>query len=695
MRPRGLEAVFEPHRIALVGASDQPGRIGETLWHNLSSFSGEVVPVTPDAVRVDGRRAYASLRDVDGEIDLAVIVVPATQVPGVIRDAAAHGVGACVVISGGFAETGPRGAALQAEVLAAARAGSVRIVGPNSFGVQNCDLGLNASLARGSAEGGGGISLATQSGAYGMAIQALAEDEKTRFAKVYAAGNKADFSDAEVLRFLRDDEHTRVLCFYAESLAGGRDFIAEARLTTPVKPVIVAKTGKSRAGARAARFHTAALAGSHAVAAGAFAQAGIVEARSGLEMLDAARALAMQPLPRGSRVAIVTNSGGTGVELVDLLDEEGLETPELTEALQADLRAVLPALGSAVNPVDITPVWHRFSELYPLLVDRLARSGEVDVVVPVLLHRSALDEDVAAAVRDVVLGLRTGSVDVPVYVCWVAPRAARSNADLLQAAGVPCFEWPERTARAIGHAVRYARARATVRPPGVLHLTPPRIGSLAAGVLSPMDAAQLLVSGGVHVVETAVCASVDEALAAAEGIGYPVVAKVVHPEVLHKSDAGGVITNVSDAASLARAAAKLLTSRSDALVLLQRQEHGVEVIVGGLRDAELGPAVMVGLGGIFVEALGDVSFGLAPVETEEALELIWRLRGIAVLTGARGTPPVDLEALAVLLCAVGDLMATGPDLAVIDLNPVLAGPLGCVAVDWRVEVEKSVPRGQG
>jgi acetyltransferase len=640
---------------------------------------------------VGGRRAVASLREVDGEVDLVVVVVPAAEVPEVIRDAAARGIPAAVVISGGFAERGPEGARLEAELVSAARAGGVRVVGPNCFGVQNCDLGLNASLATGSAEGGGGISLVTQSGAYGMAIHALGVDEGTRFAKVYAAGNKVDVGDAEMLRYLRDDPSSSILCFYLESLAEGRDFIAEARLTTPLKPVIVAKTGKSRAGARAARFHTAALAGSHAVTAGAFVQAGIVETRSGLEMLDTARALAAPPWPRGPRVAIITNSGGTGVELTDLLADEGLEAPELSAALQAELRAVLPPLGSAANPVDMTPVWHRYTELYPLLIDRIARSGEVDIVVPVLLHRSALDERVAVAVRDATLRLRADSVDVPVYVCWVAPRAARANADLLQAAGVPCFEWPERTARAVGHAARYGQARHAVRPPAVARPRPARIDPLPSGVLPPLEAVKLLRAAGAPLVDSALCDSTEEALAAAAAMGYPVVAKAIHPELLHKSDAHGVRIGLADATALAAATADLLRLRRGAQVLVQRQARGVEVIVGGLRDAEVGPAVMVGLGGVLVEVLGDVAFGLAPLDDQDALALLRRLRGYPVLAGTRGAPAVDLDALASLVCAVGDLLVGIPEVIAVDLNPVLATPQGCVAVDWRVEIGKNCP----
>lgn len=694
-RPLGLAAVFEPRRVALVGASDRPGRIGETFWHNLSGFPGEVIPVTRGGGMVGGRPAVASLREVDGEVDLAVVVVPAADVPEVIRDAALRGITAAVVISGGFAETGPEGVRLQAELVAAARAGGVRVVGPNCFGVQNCDLGLNASLATGSAEGGGEISLVTQSGAYGMAIHALGVDEGTRFAKVYAAGNKIDIGDAELLRYLRDDPSSGILCFYLESMAGGRDFITEARLTTPLKPVIVAKTGRSSAGARAARFHTAALAGTHAVTAGAFAQAGIVEARSGLEMLDTARALAAHPWPPGPRVAIITNSGGTGVELTDLLADEGLQTPELSSALQAELRAVLPPLGSTTNPVDMTPVWHRYTELYPLLIDRIARSGEVDIVVPVLLHRSAIDERVAVAVRDATLRLRADSVDVPVYVCWVAPRAARANADLLQAAGVPCFEWPERTARAVGHAARYAQARHTVRPPAVSRPRPAGIGPLPPGVLPPIEADRLLRVAGVPLVESALCDSTEGALAAAGAMGYPVVAKAIHPALLHKSDAHGVRLGLVDATALAAATADLLLLRPGTQVLVQRQERGVEVIVGGLRDAELGPAVMVGLGGVLVEVLDDVAFGLAPLDGRDALALLRRLRGFAVLSGVRGAAAVDLDALASLVSAVGDLLVGVPEVIAVDLNPVLATPRGCIAVDWRIDVAKTVRPRRG
>ncbi len=691
-RPGALSALFEPRRVALVGASDQPGKMGELFWRNLSSFPGEVVPITTGAASVAGRKAYPSLLDVEGEIDLAVVVVPAPAVPGVMRDAAAKGVRAAVVITGGFAEAGPEGVRLQEELVAAARQGGVRVVGPNCFGVQNCDLPLNASMATGEPLGGGGITLATQSGAYGMAIYALGLDERTRFAKVYAAGNKADIADGEVLRYLRQDPASRTLCFFLESLPDGRAFYEEARLTTPQKPVIVAKTGRSAAGARAAQSHTGALAGSEAVGRAAFEQAGIVQARSGLEMMDVARALDAQPPPAGPRIAIVTNSGGTGVELADLLGEEGLEVPELSAELQAELRPHLPAFASSRNPVDMTPVWTRFAELYPFLVERLARSGEVDAVVPVLLQRSALDDKVALALRDTVARLRAEGVEVPVYVCWVAPRCARANADLLQEAGVPCFEWPERTARALGHAVRYGQARVRVGLPRVFPSRPAGFAALGAGLVDAETGARLLATFGVPTVESVTCRTAAEASLAADRLGYPVVAKALHPDLVHKSDVGGVLVGLGDAAAAYQAASNLLALVPGGEVLVQRQANGIEVVVGGIQDAQFGPAVMVGLGGLLVEVLGDVAFALAPLGQDEARRLIARLRGFPALTGARGREAVDLDALAAVVCAVGNLLVAVPEIAELDLNPLFATGRECVAVDWRVLVGN--PPGQ-
>ena len=685
-RGAGLAAVFEPRRVALVGASDRPGSVGRLLWDNLADFPGEVVPVS-QAATVGGRLAYPDLREVPGEIDLAVIATPAATVPGIVRAAAAKHVRAVVVLSAGFAETGPEGAKLQQEAVAAAQAGGVRLVGPNCFGIQNADLPLNASIAAGAPRGGGGVTIVTQSGSYGMAVHTLGRDEALRVAKVYAAGNKADITDAELLAYLRDDPATTVICLLLESITDARGFFAEACRTTLVKPVIAAIGGRTGAGQRAALSHTAALATDDAVRDAALRQAGVVRVRTGLQVLDAARALSGQPAPRGRRVAVVTNSGGTGVELADLLADEGLDVPELSASLQAELGALLPGYASARNPVDMTPTWSLFARLYPATIEMLARSGEVDVVVPVLLQRAA-SQEVAAAVRDAVTRLRDDGVQVPVYVCWVAPRAADGHASLLQEAGVPCFPWPERTARAVGVAVRCGtRAGQAARTPAAprrarrpLRLAVPPAG----GLLAPDAARDLLASAGLPVIETALCGDAVAAAAAADRLGYPVVLKVAHPDLTHKSDVGGVRLGLLSADAVRSAAADLLALADGAAVLVQPQRQGVELLVGGVRDPEFGPVVMTGLGGVLVETQRDVQLAVAPVDEAEAAALLRSLRGAAVLGGLRGSAPVAVGAVAAVIVTVGDLMMDNPEVCELDLNPVLASATECVAVDWRI-----------
>jgi acyl-CoA synthetase (NDP forming) len=678
----GLAAVFDPRRVALVGASDRAGSVGRLLWDNLADFPGEVLPVC-QAATVGGRPAYADLRDVPGLVDLAVIATPAATVPDIVAAAAAKGVAAAVVLSAGFAETGADGAKLQAEAVAAARAGGVRLVGPNCFGVQNADLPLNASISAGAPRGGGGISIVTQSGSYGMAVHAFGRDEGLRVAKVFAAGNKADITDAELLAYLRDDPATKVICLLLESITDARGFFAEACRTTLAKPVVAAVHGRTGSGRRAAVSHTAALATDDAVRDAALRQAGVARVRTGLQALDAARALAAHPLPRGPRVAVVTNSGGTGVELTDLLADEDLEVPELSGPLQDKLRALLPHYGSARNPVDMTPAWRLFPTLYPAAIELLARSGEVDAIVPVLLQRSASAE-VAAAVGDAVARLRADGVPVPVYTCWVAPRAADEHARVLQEAGVPCFAWPERAARAVGVAVRCGLRIA--RPPAQTRRVPaaPPTRPAGPGLLTPDAGRELLAAFGIPVIQTLLCDSPDRAVSTAGRLGYPVVAKVAHPALAHKSDVGGVRLGLLTPGAVRRAATDLLALAEGAQVLVQPQREGIELVIGGIRDPEFGPVVMAGLGGVLVEARQDVQLAVAPVDTPQALALLRSLRGAAVFTGLRGGPPADLGPVAAVIVAVGDLMASHPEITELDLNPVLIGAGHPVAVDWRI-----------
>ncbi len=667
-RPSLFDAIFSPRRVALVGASNRQGSLGQLLASNLADFPGEVVHV----------HVGQSLRDVVPPIDLAIVAVPAAAAPEVARDAAAAGVEAMIVLSGGFAETGPDGARLQDELLAAANTDGhrVRVLGPNCFGVQNCDLPLNASIARGAPVGGGGISVVSQSGAYGMAVHDLAHEEQVGFAKICAPGNTADVTVAELLDALGEDPATRTVCLLLESVVDGRALVESARRLTPRKPVLVLKTGRTEAGSRAATSHTAALASSASVWHGALRQAGAVEVRSGQELLDVARAVDGQPLPGGDRVAIITNSGGTGVELADLLADEGLVVPALSPALQEQARALLPAYASTLNPVDVTTAWSLFPTVYPALVDLLARSGEVDAVVVVLLQRSATDPATVRAVAESVRSLRAAGVKIPVHACWVAPASADDLARELQAAQVPVLRWPARAARALALTREVARARERVSGPSTVASAPaskPWVGDLS----DPEVAADLLREFGVEVVASFECWTVEEAVAVA-----PERSVVKVGRAAHRTELEGVRLGLLGTAAV-EAAARELLDRSGS-VLVSEHLEGIEVVVGAVRDPTFGPVVMVGAGGIWVETLGDVAFALAPLSLADARDLIARLRLHAVLAGGRGRPAANVEALARLLVGAGDALVGLPGVAALDLNPVLVSPSKAVAVDWKL-----------
>ncbi|WP_246004155.1 acetate--CoA ligase family protein [Nocardioides marmoriginsengisoli] len=668
--------------MAVVGASAREGSVGNLVWRNLSSFEGDVVPVNIRGGELEGHHVHRSLREVTGPLDLAVVTVPAEATPGVIADAAAAGVGACIVLSGGFAEAGEHGRVLQEQLVTLARGAGMLLLGPNSLGLQVVGTSLNASLTRESIAVAGGVSLVTQSGSYAMSLPVLSADDGFGFAIGCSIGNRSDIDEAEVLGHLAARSDTRVVCLLLESVGAGEALLEQVRALVPDKPVVVTLLGQSPSGARAAASHSAALATSRRVWEDVLVSAGAIVTRTGLEMLDVAALLDAGPVPGGNRVAVVTNSGGIGTELTDLLQAEGLEVPELSDTLQQRLARDLPSYASPRNPVDITPVWSRFADLYPSLVEDLARSGEVDVVVAVLLQRAA-DHAVAERLVDTVQTLRRDGVPVTVCVCWVAAQSQRPVAAMLRRADVPVLEWPERTARAIGHAVRFGRLRSA---PAVLHPTSAESGADTPPGLGSDPAVDLAFAAdqGIPLVPGTLCRDEKAAVEAAADLGYPVVVKLQHHSITHKSDVGGVVPGLRDANEVRAAARRLLGSYQDAQVLIQPMVAGVELLVGGLRDPTFGPVVVVGLGGVLVEILDDVRFAAAPLSEPEARALLRSLDGAAILDGVRGSPGVDVAAVAQLVCRMGDLMVRHRDLDALELNPVLATPAGCVCVDVRV-----------
>lgn len=678
-------AAFTPRRVALVGASAEVGKAGRLLLDNLlSGFGGEVVPIHPKASELLGLRAYPSVSAVPGVIDLAVIVTPAAATLGVIEDCAAAHVTVAVVLSGGFAEVGADGAALEADLVCAARAGGVRLIGPNCFGLIDVRCGLNASLAMG-LPGAGGVSLFTQSGSYGMAAFSRSAQGAIGFAKVLSAGNKADVNEVDAVRFFGADPDTRVIALVLESLADGPGLVQALREVTPHKPVVILKTGRSGAGQRAAASHTAALAQDFPVARAVLRQAGAILVEDGLTLFDVAAALDAQPPLRGRRIAIITNSGGTGVELADLCEAEGLEVPALSAGMRDAIAQHLPPHGSAANPIDVTTAWPRFPAMYGESLRALLASDEIDAVVPVLLQRSALDAGVADAVIAEMQRAAEQGRAKPVHVCWAAPVEGEPLRRKLLAAGLPCHDWAARTARVL------ARCRAStpdLPPPRGAVLAPPNDVPVD-GWLEPDQVFRLLARWGLPVAPWRIAADAEAAASAAQTLGFPCVLKAIRPGLVHKTEAGAVQLGLADAAAVRKAFAAFERTLGPGSALVQAQApRGVELVLGAVRDPTFGPLVMCGLGGIWAEALADVAVRLAPIGPVEARGALDDLRGRAVLDGLRGAPRVDIESLGQLIATLSAFVARAPWCLELDLNPLLASGNHFVIVDARMRAER-------
>lgn len=658
---RLLTTLFTPRRVLLVGASQRAGTLGRLLAENLEAFPGEVI--CKGSGDVLGKDCH--------DVDLAVVATPGPVVAAIV-DQLAHKAKVIVVLSAGFAETGAVGRDLQAKVVAAAH--PARVVGPNCFGVQDCNARLNASIAAGLPLAGGGIALVSQAGTYAMSARAYSHDDRVRFGKVIALGNASDVSATELMGELRSDPASTTLCFALESLPDARRFIEQVRLTTPRKPVVVYKAGHTDAGARSAASHTGAVAAPSLILRDALAQAGAVQVSSGEELFDAAQVFDMQPPLAGPRIGVLSNSGGAAVEMVDALADQGLTVPVLSDLLRGRIGALIPGFASARNPVDITPVWSRYSQLYPEIAEILSESGELDAVVVLLTHRAAADEDTIRAIASRCGVSRRPTATVPIYVCTVAGRAVRATLQPLQDEGIPCLDGPARTARAVGHVYRYTQARRR----GVTPLPP--IPDLSHRPFNKRtELAQLLTRFGIPLVPSRLCRSLDAV--ERTDVKFPAVIKIADAE--HRTERDGVRLNLMSRPQLMAAAADLITRAAGGGLLVQPQLAGVEMIVGAVRDSSLGPVVMVGLGGIWVEILNDIAFALVPIRHDEAVALISGLEGYPILSGARGTPPVSLDRVAHVVVQVGQLVAEHPEITTLTLNPVLVTGTDAVAVDWK------------
>ncbi|MGE0448200.1 MAG: GNAT family N-acetyltransferase [Vicinamibacterales bacterium] len=695
-----MRAFFEPGTVAVVGANRTRGRIGSEILNNLivAGFTGRIVPVHPTASQIAGLPAYPRVTDVPGPVDLAMIVVPSDQVLAAVDDCIAKKVRAICVISAGFSECGADGRTRETLLLEKVRRAGCRLIGPNCMGLLNTDpaVRLNATFSpvyppRGT------MAMSTQSGALGLAILDYAKRLGIGISSFVSVGNKADVSGNDLIQYWAEDPETSVILLYLESFGNPRTFGEIARRVGRTKPIVAVKAGRSTAGSRAAASHTGALASNDVVVDALFRQAGVIRTERLEDMFDVAVLLSHQPVPRGSRVAILTNAGGPGILAADACEAHGLQLPALSEATRATLRSFLPAAASVNNPVDMlasAPAEHYREALTTIL-----RDDGVDSVICIFIPPLVTEpEPVAAAIAAAAAQAR----DKPVLGVFMRADGAPTSL-----APIPSYAFPESAALALARVTAYAqwRAKPIVPAPPLDRFDTDAAARIVKTVMArgggwalPDEAQGLLAAAGIGTAPSRVAATADAAADAAARVGFPVAMKALGPTLLHKTERKAVVLNLTDEAAVrgtyaefsARFAAEMTA------VLVQRMvPGGVEMIVGAYHDPVFGPLVACGTGGVLVDVLADTAFRLHPLTGSDAVEMIDELRGARLLRGYRGAPPADEAALRDVLLRISALLGTAAEIQELDLNPVIVLPDGARVADVRVRIDAATPRARG
>jgi acetyl coenzyme A synthetase (ADP forming)-like protein len=696
---RSVERLLRPRTIAVVGAGRRAGAIGHEIFRNLitGEFAGAVYPVHPSGEPVAGVKSYPTILAVPDDVDVAVVVVPAGRAEQVVEECAAKGVKGIVVISAGFAEMGRGGETQQADLVRLARGAGMRMVGPNCMGIINTapDVSMNATFAPIPPKRGT-VGFASQSGGLGIAVLAEAHRRDMGLSTFVSMGNKADVSSNDLIQYWEKDPDTNVILLYLESFGNPRRFARIARQASRTKPVVAVKAGRTHAGRRAATSHTAALASPDSAVDALFAQAGVIRVDTMEEFFDVAQVLSSQPVPSGRRVAIIGNAGGPGILAADACDAAGLEVPELSPPTQEALRAFLPAAAAVQNPVDM--VASASAADYERTIRLALADPGIDALlvtfVPTLVTAPG---EVASAVA-----AATTDAAKPVAATFVGMSVSPLGDT---GSRVPSFSFPEPAVRALARACRYGEWRQ--KDPGA----PPRFPDLDMAAaravvrraldaepegrwLAPHDAAELLRAYGVPVIAAEAASTPDEAVAAAGRIGFPVALKAGAADILHKTELGGVKLGLASGDEVRAAFSEMWTSLGESMggvVVQAMAEPGAEVIVGVVHDRSFGPLVMFGTGGTTVELFGDRAFRILPLTRADASELVRGVRGSPLLFGFRGAAVADVDGVEDLLLRVARLADDFPELAEMDLNPVIASPKGVVAVDAKVRVVPANP----
>ena len=710
---RTLDAIFRPDSIAVLGVTNTPGTVPHDIFRNLidGRFNGVVYPVAPRKRHIAGVRAYNYVLDIPDPIDLAILVFPGSVCEQALQQCVERRIKGAIVISAGFREVGAVGAEREQRLRELAAIGGMRLIGPNCLGVINTEsnVRLNASFAR-EMPAAGRIGFLSQSGALCTAVLDYAAGRNIGFSKFVSLGNKADVDEVDLLRYLADDPETAVILMYLEDIIRGRALMKAAREITAAaehpKPILAIKGGRTAAGAAAAQSHTGALAASAEVCDGVFEQSGIIRCASIEEMFNTAQFLAYQPLPKSERITVITNAGGPGVMATDAAVSRGLELPGFTAATQARLKKALPATASYRNPIDLIGDAH--ADRYAAALEAVADDASVDQVLVILTPQSMTD---IAEVARTICGLKQRILDAgKTLACsFMGAKDVARGIEVLRAHQIPHYILPEWATDAMWHAVWYRRwqerevsdikrfdvdREAAAR---VLHVEPD-------GYLLEPQALEVLAAYGFPVVDSQLVQTADEAVAAAEQLGYPVVLRAVSPKIIHKFEVKGVMLDLADADAVRQAFGAM---RDNLLGHVRAEEltgilvrpmipAGKEVILGINRDRVFGHMLMVGMGGIYVEAFKDVTFRVVPIRRSAAGKMIRELRTARLLEGLRGEPASDIPAVEEALQRLSQLADDFPRIAELDINPLIVHPTGdgCHVADVRIRLDSAgMPNG--
>ena len=695
-----LDAFFRPNSVAVIGASSNPTKLGHAVLKNLVEGgyekNGQVYPINQRADEILGLKVYSSVKEVPGTIDLAVIVIPYPYVPSILRECGEKGISAAIVISAGFREAGQEGLERELELIEIAEQYGLRLIGPNCLGVIDTNTPINASFASGTPPNGP-MAFMSQSGALGTAVLDIALAGRLGLSKFVSLGNKADVDEIDLLNAWQDDPNTNVIMIYTEGMTNGQKFIKVAREVTRHKPVVAIKSGVTQSGSRAVSSHTGSLAGSEQAYQAAFRQAGVLHVNSMEELFDVSAAIGYQPALQGDRIAIITNAGGPGILATDALERAGLTMARFEGQTIQALVQYLPDAASAANPVDV--LGDARSDRYKFVFEIIINDPNVDGILVLLTPQAMTEIDETATA----VGELSKNTEKPILACFMGEKQVKSGIDILTTYNVPNYSFPERAARALRGKADYRRILQRPIPEyenfDVDRKAAQKIfeqvrqeGRLSIG---DAEARGILQAYGMRIPRSIVAETPAQAVEFASDIGYPVVLKIASPDILHKTDVGGVKVGLSNAEDV-RDAFELMMYRAQRYVpearlwgcLVQEMvpAGGLEVLVGMNRDPQFGPLITFGLGGIYVESLKDVTFRVAPLSKEEARDMMNEIRAHALLDGVRGMPPADKEAIVDTLLRIGQLVLDFPEIVELDINPLMVYEenQGAIAIDMRL-----------